>query len=74
MGNFLCGVERVKRFVKADLHCIVRNRKKDKRNVNVASPPGKTSADAHECACKTKNRLLSTASSKPQKAFQNHAQ
>ena len=46
MGNFLCGVVRVKRFVKVHLHCIVRNLKKDKRNVDVA-PPGKISADAH---------------------------
>jgi len=38
MGNFLCGVERVKRFVEVHLHCIVRNLKKDKRNVDVASP------------------------------------
>ena len=34
--NFLCGVERVKPFVKVHLHCIVRNLKNDKRNVNVA--------------------------------------
>jgi len=46
MGNFPCGVERVKRFVKVHLHCIVRNLKKDRRNVDVA-PPGKISADAH---------------------------
>jgi len=36
MGNFLCDVERVKRFVKAHLHCIVRNLKKDRQNVDVA--------------------------------------
>jgi len=46
MGNFLCGLVRVKRFVKVYLHCIFRNLKKDKRNVDVA-PPGKISADAH---------------------------
>ena len=45
MGNFLCCVERVRRFVKVHLHCIVRNLKEDKRNVDVA-PPGKISADA----------------------------
>jgi len=28
---FLCGVERVKHFVKVHLHCIVRNLKKDKQ-------------------------------------------
>jgi len=38
MGNFLCGAERVKRFVKVHLHCIIRNLKKDKRNVDVARP------------------------------------
>jgi len=27
MGRFLCGVERVKRFVKVDLHYIVSNLK-----------------------------------------------
>jgi len=32
--------------VKVHLHCIIRNLKKDKRNVDV-SPPGKFSADAH---------------------------
>jgi len=46
MGNFLCGLERVKRFVKVHLHYMLRNLKKDKRNVDVA-PPGKVSADAH---------------------------
>jgi len=35
-GNFLCGAERVKRFVKVHLHSIVRHLKKDKRNVDVA--------------------------------------
>jgi len=30
MGNFLCGVDKVKRFVKVHLHCIVRNLKKNK--------------------------------------------
>jgi len=74
MGNFLCGVERAKRFVKIHLHCIVRNLKKYKRNVDVAKPSGKISADAHERACKTMNRLSTTASSKPNKAFQYHAQ
>jgi len=48
IGNFLCGVERVKRFVKVHLCCIVRNLKIDKRNVDVA-PPGKISADEHDC-------------------------
>jgi len=38
MGNFLCGVERVNHFVKVNLHCIVRNLKKDQRNVNVVPP------------------------------------
>jgi len=36
VGNFLCSVERVKRLVKVHLCCIVRNLKKDKRNVAVA--------------------------------------
>jgi len=27
MDHFLCRVERVKRFVKVDLHCIIRNLK-----------------------------------------------
>jgi len=35
MGKFLCGLDRVKRFVKVDLHCIFRNLKNDKRNVDV---------------------------------------
>jgi len=47
MGNYLCGVERSKRFVKVHLHCIVRNLKKDKRNVDVALP-WKISVDAHD--------------------------
>ena len=34
--EILCGVERTRRFVKAHLHCIVRNLKKHKRNVDVA--------------------------------------
>jgi len=38
MGNFLCGLERVKRFVKVPLHYMFRNLKKDKRNVDVALP------------------------------------
>jgi len=38
MGNFLYGVERIKRFMKVHLHCIVRNLKKDQRNVDVAPP------------------------------------
>jgi len=38
MGNFLCGAKRVKRFVKVHLHSIVRNLKKDKRNIDVAPP------------------------------------
>jgi len=46
MGNFVNGVESVKRFVKVHLHCIVRNLKKDKRNVDVA-PPRKISVGAH---------------------------
>ena len=73
MANFLLGVERVKRFVNVHLHCIVRNLKKDKWNVDVATP-GKISADAQERACKTMNRLSTTASSKPDKTFQNLAQ
>jgi len=47
MGNFVCGVENVRGFVKVHLRCIVRNLKKDKRNVDVA-PPGQISADAHD--------------------------
>jgi len=46
MGSLLCGLEREKRFVKVHLHCVFRNLKKDKRNVDV-SPPGNISADAH---------------------------
>jgi len=38
MGNFLCGVEKIMRFVKVQLHCIVRNLKKNKRNVDFAGP------------------------------------
>jgi len=38
MGNFLCGLERVKRFVKVHLHYMFRNLKKDMRNVDVAPP------------------------------------
>jgi len=41
MGNFLCGVGRVTRFVKVQTHYIFL-----KRNVDVA-PPGKICADAH---------------------------
>ena len=33
--------------MKVHLHCIVRNLKKDKGNVDVAPPPRKISADAH---------------------------
>jgi len=38
MGNFLCGLERVKHFVKVHLYYMCRNLKKDKRNVDVATP------------------------------------
>ena len=38
MGNFLCGVERVKRCLKVHLHCIFSNLKKDNRNIDVAPP------------------------------------
>jgi len=48
MGNFLCGLKKVKRFVEVHLHYMFRNLKKDKRNVDIA-PPGKISADAHGC-------------------------
>jgi len=37
MGNFLCGIERVRRFVNVHLHGIGSNLKKDKQNVDVAS-------------------------------------
>jgi len=47
MGDFLCVPERVKHFVEAHLHYIFRNLKKDKRNIDVALPLGKISADAH---------------------------
>jgi len=36
IGNFLCGLETVKLFVKVHLHYIFRNLKKDKQNVDVA--------------------------------------
>ena len=36
-----------KYFVNVNLHCIVHNLKKDKRNVDFAPPPGKISAEAH---------------------------
>ena len=36
-----------KAFVKVNFHCIVRNLKKDKRNIDVA-PPGKLSAETHD--------------------------
>ena len=52
LGNFLCGGETGKRFVKIHLCCIVRNLKNDKRNVDVAPPaPGNISADAHAYKC-----------------------
>jgi len=38
MGNLLCGLERVKRFVKVHLHYVFLNLKKDKQNVGVAPP------------------------------------
>jgi len=38
MGNFLCGEERVKRFVKVYLCCIVRNLNKDKRKSTLPRP------------------------------------
>jgi len=44
---FLCGVERVKHFVKVHLHCIVRNLKKDKQKCLRCPPPRKISADVH---------------------------
>ena len=47
MMDFLCGVERVMRFVKVHLHYIFRNLKKDKQNIDGA-PPREISADAHE--------------------------
>ena len=43
--SFWCRKGR-KRFAKANLHCIVRNQKKDKRNVEVASP---WKVSAHDC-------------------------
>jgi len=46
MGNFLCVVERVKRFVKVHLHCIVRNLKNDSEMPTLPLPR-KISADAH---------------------------
>ena len=44
-GHFLCGVERVKRFVNVHLHCIVSNLKRISI-VDVALP-GKICADTH---------------------------
>jgi len=35
-GNCVCGLEKVKRFVKVHLRCVFRNLKKDKRNADVA--------------------------------------
>jgi len=46
-GHFLCGVERVKRFVNVSLHCIISNLKTISK-MPTLSPPGKFSVDAHE--------------------------
>jgi len=53
MRHFLCGVERVKRFVNVHLHCIVSNLKMISKMSTL--PPGKVSADAHGfryCHCR----------------------
>jgi len=47
MVNFRCGVERVKRFVNVDLHCIVTNLKTISKMSTLPPPRGKISADAH---------------------------
>ena len=53
IGNCLCGLDRVMRFVKDHLHCIFLSLNKHTRNVYVTSP-GKISADAHAQAPRTK--------------------
>ena len=45
-GQFLCGVERVKRFVYVNLRCIVRNLKRISK-ISTLLPPWKNFADAH---------------------------
>jgi len=42
------GVERVKRFVNVNLHCIVSNLKRISK-MSTLPPPGNISADAHGC-------------------------
>ena len=46
-GHFLCGVERIKRFVNVHVHR--QQPEKDKQNVDF-TPLGKNSAEAHVCA------------------------
>jgi len=47
MGHFLCGVERVKRFVNVHLHCIVSNLEMIGK-ISTLSPPGKMYADVQD--------------------------
>ena len=46
VGDFLCGVERLKRFLNVHLHRIVSNLKRIS-NISTLPPPGIFSADAH---------------------------
>ena len=48
MGHFLCGAERVKRYVNVYLHCIVRSLKCTEK-CRLCLPVEKMSADAHVC-------------------------
>jgi len=47
IGHFLYGVEREKRFVNVNLHCIVSNLKRTSK-MSTLPPLGKISADAHD--------------------------
>ena len=50
-GNFLCSVERIKRFVNVHLHCIVSN---------IPSECAKTQDHQYFCAVKSHSRVLAT--------------
>jgi len=48
MGNFLCGAERVKRYVNAHLHCIVSSLKWASK-MSTLPINGKNSLNAYTC-------------------------
>jgi len=61
MGHFLCGVERVKRYVNVHLHCMVSNLKTTNKMSTLPSL-AKISADAHAwVVCVYKSALYCSA-------------